>query len=91
MNNITLPPNSLTRPNFAVLVNQGKEQSNPVISKFICMAVGHKPQNIGNRLTVGTYPGTRKQVYVQHRACKRCNCIINSVTTIVDIDQSNTI
>jgi len=55
------------------------------------MAVGHKPQNIGNRLTVGTYPGTRKQVYVQHRACKRCNCIINSVTTIVDIDQSNTI
>ena len=48
------------------------------------MAVGHQPENIGNRQTVGTYPGTRKQVYLQHRMCRRCNSVIKSIHTIVD-------
>lgn len=89
MNNLTLPGNHVSQPRVTTYLPKTNEDSKPVFLKWVCMAVGHQPQNIGNRQTVGTYPGTRKQVYVQHRMCKRCNGIIKSVHTIVDPDQGD--
>jgi hypothetical protein len=88
MNNLTLTGNHISQPSVATFLPQ-TNQDKPILIKFVCMAVGHQPQNIGNRQTVGTYPGTRKQVYLQHRMCKRCNSVIKSIHTVVDHYQDN--
>ncbi len=89
MNNLTLPGNHISQTRVNTYLPKINQDTKPVFLRFVCMAVGHQPQNIGNKQTVGTYPGTRKQVYVQHRMCKRCSSIIKSVHTIVDQSQNN--
>ncbi len=84
MSNFTLPNNQFTTPAIAGYTRQPTTNGNLKLLKLVCMAIGHQPINFGNKQIIGTYPGTRKQLYVQHRVCKRCNCIVNSINTLVD-------